>query len=183
MDYFFSDHDIGILIFLLLGLILGAVGGIAHKFSKVVAISGAVAASYFLSTLIANAICKIEAVANWINGFDLGGVIILAATYIVVFIIALILILIIVTPLAKFLFEGGPVRKTISHLLGAVVGLFIAFLIASIYILILHGLSGVSNDVLNFVNDQFGYSTNRMTISRWMLDLALGAVGKIKEMI
>lgn len=183
MEFVFSNHDIIILVILGIFLIGGAISGFANRFIKFLSVIGALAITYFFSAAIANAICGIDAVKEWINEFEAGGIIILVSTYVLLFVISLALILAFVTPIANFFLKGGPIRNTINHALGAILGLFIGFLISSIYLLILNALGnlGDNNALGEFIYTSFGYSENKMTLSRMILDFALGSVGKIQE--
>lgn len=185
MEFIFSTHDFVILVILALFLIGGAISGFANKFIKFISIVGALAITYFFSATIANAICNIREVKEWIAEFEAGGLIILLGTYIILFIISLVLLLAFAAPITKFFLSGGVIRNTINHTLGAIIGLFIGFLFVSIYLLILNGLAqiGDNNPINDFINSSFGYDDNVMTLSRWILDFAIGSVGKIKEMI
>lgn len=183
MEFVFCNHDIVILVILGLFLIGGAISGFANKFTKFISVVGALAITYFFSAAIANAICGIDVVKEWINGFEAGGLIILVGTYVVLFIVSLALLLAFITPISNFFLNGGPIRNTINHCLGAILGLFIGFLICSIYLLILNALGNIgdNNAIGEFINTSFGYSENKLTLSRMILDFALGSVGKIQE--
>lgn len=175
MEFLFIDIDILAVLLIGISLIGGLITGVMNRMIKLVAVIGGIAISYFFGNIISKAICNIEIVQAWINNdFKYGGIVILVCTYILLFLISELLIFLLLKPLEKLLTSTG-VGRFFNHLLGGVVGVFSGFLLTSIIYLIMYWIGTYNKDVYNWIYVEFGYSENKMTISRWILDFALDA--------
>ncbi len=168
----FMMMDIIPIAIFIIGFIIGLTTGFANKMSKIVALVGSIALSYFFSVTVTNLIIGIESVGEWVNQASYRSLIILIGTYILIFAVSFGLISLFLTPIVKFL-DGGVIRKTINRLLGGIYFLFLSFLIVSIYLLIVYGLASVNQDINNWMLSSFGYSSNEYSLSRLILDFIL----------
>lgn len=176
MHFVFSDFDILAVIVLLISFIGGLITGFANKAIKLIAVVGAITVTYFFAGTIASAICNIESVSEWIAGFEFGGIIVLVATYVLLFLIVLVTIMLLLKPIGNLL-TGGPIRKTVNRFLGGVVGLATGFFVCSIYLLLTYFIAQSSPSVNTWFQEQLGYSDGFNTLSRRILDFAMKAVG------
>lgn len=176
MEFMFSSFDILAVIVLVIFFAGGLISGFYSKFSRFVAVVGAITITYFLAGTIAGAICSIESVNEWINSFEMGGIIILVSTYLVLFLVFLVLLMLFLKPIEKLL-TGGPIRQTINKILGGVIGLATGFFVCSLYLLLTYFIAKNNVDVNSRFQSELGYESGVMTLSRFILDFAMRAVG------
>ncbi len=176
MNFMFSSFDILAVIVLVVFFVGGLISGFINKFAKLVAVVGAITVTYFFAGAIAGAICNIESVNEWVNSFEMGGIIILVSTYLILFLIVLVVLMLFLKPIIKLL-TGGPIRQTINKILGGVVGLATGFFVCSLYLLLTYFIAKNNPDVNTWFQAELGYDSGVMTVSRFILDFAMKAVG------